>query len=193
MEEENKKEELGIYNFYRTLEVLLDKINNQCGMELENIGIIYNQKLVEVGNRLKENDLTFSKVPELTNTINTKMMNYIKDASGALDEYMKVMEEKNKQLQKTLKYKTKRGIFRKIFHLLEAKEEKKEINIDIKESVLLEKYDENVCNLKLFKIDKDIEKAMNEYMEQNSSKGEEYLNTYKEKISEQLKQIGINI
>ena len=42
-------------------------------------------------------------------------MNYIKDASGALDEYMKVMEEKNKQLQKTLKYKTKRGIFRKIF------------------------------------------------------------------------------
>ena len=80
MEESQKKEELTIYNLYKALKVLLDKIKQQSGRELENIQVIYNQKLIEIGNRLKENNLTFSMETEHTNTINNKMMNYIKEA-----------------------------------------------------------------------------------------------------------------
>ena len=114
--EEKKKEELGIYNFYITLENLLEKINSQSEKQLENIGIIYNQKLVEVGNQLKANDLSFSKVPELTNTINNKMMNYIKEASSALNEYMQVMEEKNNYNKKNAFCRRKRRRMRRLDH-----------------------------------------------------------------------------
>lgn len=177
-----KKEEATLYNLYKTLKVLLDKIKLQNGRELENVGIAYNQKLVEIGNKLQEKDLKFSMVTEFTNTVNNKMMNYIREASKWLDEYVKIMEnEENRKAEPV-----KKSFFSKIF-----KTASKQENDNIKANLALEKYDEMVCSLKLFKIEKDMPEAIEEYLRANSSKGEEFIENYKTKIKEQMDKIGI--
>ena len=175
-----KKEEATLYNLYKTLKILLDKIKIQSGKELENVGITYNQKLVEIGNKLQEKDLKFSMVTEFTNTVNHKMMSYIREASKWLDEYVKIMES-----EKTGKA-SKKSFFTKIF-----KGKFKEENNNIKANLALEKYDEMVCSLKLFKIEKDMPEAIEEYIKTNSSKGEEFIENYRSKINEQMEKIGI--
>ena len=192
-EDKYTKEELTIYNLYKTLKVLLDKIKEQSGRELENITIVYNQKLVEIGNKLKENNLTFSMATELTNTVNNKMMQYIKEASKALDEYVKTIE--NKEIEHKLQQKdhSRKGFLNRIFRKSDKSNEDKNnsMNNNIKENIALEKYDEMICSLKLFKIEKDIGKAIEEYIEVNNSKGKTFINNYKKNINEQLKKIGI--
>ncbi len=189
MEDSQKKEELTIYNLYKTLKVLLEKIKMQSGRELENIQVIYNQKLVEVGNRLKENNLTFSMVTELTNTINNKMMNYIKEASKALNEYVEIMEASQIKNKNELRNKVRTNFLNKIF---KKNTENNEVQSNIKENIALEKYDEMVCNLKLFKIEKDIKEAIEEYINENKGKGQEFINQYKKNVKEQLNKLGIN-
>lgn len=189
MENSEKKEELTIYNLYKTLKVLLDKIKEQSGRELENIQVIYNQKLVEIGNKLKENDLTFSMATELTNTINNKMMKYIREASKALNEYVQIMEDKKIENKDELRKRTRINFLNKFFN--KSNQNSNEVQNNIKENIALEKYDEMVCSLKLFKIEKDIEHAIQEYIEENSSKGKAYINKYKKNIKEQLAKIGI--
>lgn len=177
-----KKEEATLYNLYKTLKILLDKIKLQSGKELENVGIAYNQKLVEIGNKLQEKDLKFSMVTEFTNTVNHKMMSYIREASKWLDEYVKLMEnEENRK-----KEPTKKSFFSKLF-----KNTSKQENDNIKANLALEKYDEMVCSLKLFKIEKDMPEAIEEYIKTNSSKGEEFIENYKTKMKEQMEKIGI--
>ncbi len=192
-EDKYTKEELTIYNLYKTLKVLLDKIKEQSGRKLENITIVYNQKLVEIGNKLKENNLTFSMATELTNTVNNKMMQYIKEASKALDEYVKTIE--NKEIEHKLQQKdnSRKGFLNRIFRKSDKSNEDKNnsMNNNIKGNIALEKYDEMICSLKLFKIEKDIGKAIEEYIEVNNSKGKTFINNYKRNINEQLKKIGI--
>ena len=48
-----------------------------------------------------------------------------------------------------------------------------------------------VCSLKLFKIEKDMPEAIEEYIKTNSSKGEEFIENYRSKINEQMEKIGI--
>lgn len=193
--EENKytKEELTIYNLYKTLKVLLDKIKEQSGRELENITIVYNQKLVEIGNKLRESNLTFSMATELTNTVNNKMMQYIREASKALDEYVKTIENNETKHIMQPEDNSKKGFWHKMFRKCDNSNEEKELsmNNNIKGNIALEKYDEMICSLKLFKIEKDIGKAIEEYMEVNNSKGKAFINNYKKNINEQLKKIGI--
>lgn len=177
-----KKEEATLYNLYKTLKVLLDKIKIQSGKELENVGIAYNQKLVEIGNKLQEKDLKFSMVTEFTNTVNNKMMNYIREASKWLDEYVKIMEKEEKQKEEPIK----KSFFSKIFKISSKQE-----NDNIKANLALEKYDEMVCSLKLFKIEKDMPEAIEEYIQTNSSKGEAFIENYKTKLKEQMEKIGI--
>lgn len=190
MEESQKKEELTIYNLYKALKVLLDKIKQQSGRELENIQVIYNQKLIEIGNRLKENNLTFSMATELTNTINNKMMNYIKEASKALNEYVEIMEASQIKNKNELRNKVRTNFLNKLFR--KENTDNEEMQNNIKENIALEKYDEMVCNLKLFKIEKDIKEAIEEYINENKGKGQEYINNYKKNIKEQLDKLGIN-
>ena len=64
-------------------------------------------------------------------------------------------------------------------------------NNNIKANLALEKYDEMVCSLKLFKIEKDMPEAIEEYIKTNSSKGEEFIENYRSKINEQMEKIGI--
>ncbi len=177
-----KKEEATIYNLYKTLKVLLDKIKIQSGKELENVGIAYNQKLVEIGNKLQEKNLKFSMVTEFTNTVNNKMMNYIKEASKCLDEYVKIMEKEENRKAKP----TKQNFLSKFF-----KNKSRQENNNIKANLALEKYDEIVCSLKLFKIEKDMTEAIDEYIQINSSKGEIFIENYKTKLKEQMEKIGI--
>lgn len=190
MEESQKKEELTIYNLYKALKVLLDKIKQQSGRELENIQVIYNQKLIEIGNRLKENNLTFSMATELTNTINNKMMNYIKEASKALNEYVEIMEASQIKNKNELRNKVRTNFLNKLFR--KENTDNEEMQNNIKENIALEKYDEMVCNLKLFKMEKDIKEAIEEYINENKEKGQEYINNYKKNIKEQLDKLGIN-
>lgn len=191
-EDKYTKEELTIYNLYKTLKVLLDKIKEQSGRELENITIVYNQKLVEIGNQLKENNLTFSMATELTNTVNNKMMQYIKEASKALDEYVKTIEDKEIEHKVQQKDNQRKGFLNRIFRKSDkSNEENNSMNNNIKGNIALEKYDEMICSLKLFKVEKDIGKAIEEYMEVNNSKGKVFINNYKKNINEQLKKIGI--
>lgn len=190
MEESQKKEELTIYNLYKALKVLLDKIKQQSGRELENIQVIYNQKLIEIGNRLKENNLTFSMATELTNTINNKMMNYIKEASKALNEYVEIMEASQIKNKNELRNKVRTNFLNKLFK--KESTDNEDMQNNIKENIALEKYDEMVCNLKLFKIEKDIKEAIEEYINENKEKGQEYIQNYKKNIKEQLDKLGIN-
>lgn len=191
-EDKYTKEELTIYNLYKTLKVLLDKIKEQSGRELENITIVYNQKLVEIGNQLKENNLTFSMATELTNTVNNKMMQYIKEASKALNEYVKTIENKEIEHEVQQKDNPRKGFLNRIFRKSDkSNEENNSMNNNIKGNIALEKYDEMICSLKLFKVEKDIGKAIEEYIEVNNSKGKAFINNYKRNINEQLKKIGI--